>query len=91
MLGPMSRRNPACTGNSIDVCVGASRQSEIYDDTVGAGGFVVGAMLVPPESVGIDMRERAERGVSLGRQAMVSGLSEASSPLSRIRRLLSRI
>jgi hypothetical protein len=56
--------NKSCVGGSIEVMVGAR-----------TGADIVGAMLVAPEQLGIDMSGRASEGVTIGRAALAEGLS----------------
>lgn len=74
-------KNKSCVGNSIEVMVGAR-----------TGADIVGAMLVSPEQVGIDMRARAEQGVSVGRAALAESVSEVveSQDHDALRRLIGR-
>lgn len=53
----MKREDRSCVGGSIEVNVGAR-----------TSGDIVGAMLVTPEEIGVDMRRDAARGVQLGKQ-----------------------
>lgn len=76
----MNRNNGrCCMGDSIEVAVGAR-----------TGEDIVGAMLVAPEEVGVDMRARAGEGASIGRAALASGVREVvgSSSSDELRRLL---
>lgn len=47
------------------VYVGARTAGEVFD---AAGNYVVGASLVLPQQVGVDMRADAERAAASGRQ-----------------------
>lgn len=71
----------ACTAGSIVVACGAKTGSDI-----------VGAMMVAPEQVGVDMASRATEGVSISRSRLHAGLGEVvgSSHTDALRRLLGR-
>lgn len=75
----MKRNNGmCCMGDSIEVACGAR-----------TGEDIVGAMLVAPEEIGIDMQKRAGEGVSIGRTALASGVravvgSDSSDELRRL-------
>jgi len=76
-----NKNNGCCTGGSIQVACGAR-----------TGGDIVGAMLVSPEELGIDMHARAGEGVSIGRAALAAGMREVvgSGSSDELRRLLGR-
>ncbi len=75
------KTNKACTGASVQVTCGAR-----------TGADIVGAMMVAPEQVGVDMSSRAEEGVSIGRSQLHAGLKEVvgSSYTDVLRRILGR-
>ena len=81
----MSNKDQSCwVGNTVVVSVGAR-----------TGEDIVGAMLVAPEELGINMRERAGEGVSIGREALSTGTravvgSGSSDSSDELRRLLAR-
>jgi hypothetical protein len=70
-----------CTGGSIEVTCGAR-----------TGDDIVGAMLVAPEEIGVDMQSRASEGVSIGRASLASSMQEVvgSGGSNELRRLLGR-
>lgn len=74
-------KNKSCVGGSIEVACGARTGSDI-----------VGAMLVAPEQVGVDMASRATEGVTIGRSTLHRGIGEVvgSSHTDALRRLLGR-
>lgn len=76
-----AKNRGCCTGGSIEVTVGAR-----------TGGDIVGAMLVSPEEIGIDMQGRAGEGVSIGRASLAAGMREVvgSGSSDELRRLLGR-
>lgn len=69
------------TSGSLKVMVGAR-----------TGADIVGAMMVAPEHVGVDMKSRASEGVAIGRAALHEGVQEVvgSSQLDALRRILGR-
>lgn len=74
-------KEKCCVGGSIEVACGARTGSDI-----------VGAMLVAPEQVGVDMSSRATEGVSIGKTALHRSLGEVvgSSHTDALRRALGR-
>ena len=68
-------KSRSCTGGSVDVMVGAH-----------TGADIVGALLVAPEELGVDMRTGAREGVMIarghGRSAPATGLSGEQSRLA---------
>ncbi len=74
-------KNKACVGGSIEVACGAKTGSDI-----------VGALMVAPEQVGVDMASRATEGVAIGRSSLHRSLGEVVGSTSNdaLRRLLGR-
>jgi hypothetical protein len=75
------KSNKACTGASVVVACGAR-----------TGADIVGAMMVAPEHVGVDMTSRAVEGVEIGRSQLHEGSGEVvgSSYTDVLRRILGR-
>lgn len=57
------KQEKCCTTGCVETSVGAR-----------TGADIVGAMLVSPEELGINMRERALEGVDIGREAIADPL-----------------
>jgi len=75
------RRNNTgcCTGGSVEVSVGAR-----------TGADIVGAMLVAPEEVGVDMRSGASEGVAIAKGRARTGHHDLTGPDAALARLIAR-